>query len=156
MELKQYKHSSAVGAMYLVASEENLFGVFWNKQDKISMVANPQNKILQMTLAQLEEYFEGTRTEFSIPLSPQGTEFQLKVWKQLQKIPYGKTISYKELATAVSDPNASRAVGSANGKNPISIIIPCHRVIASNGRLAGYAGGVSAKDFLLKLESQNS
>jgi methylated-DNA-[protein]-cysteine S-methyltransferase len=143
--------------MYLVASDCALYGIFWKKQSA-SLIADldsgSHSKILKMTILQLGEYFAGKRTSFSIPLSPEGTEYQKKVWQQLQRIPYGKTISYKELATALNDPKACRAVGSANGKNPLSIVIPCHRVIASDGKLAGYAGGVTTKSFLLNLEAQ--
>jgi len=98
---------------------------------------------------QLKEYFAGTRKEFDIPLDIEGTDFQKKVWNELQKIPYGKTISYKSLSEKLGDVKAIRAVGKANGQNPISIIIPCHRVISANGTLVGYAGGLAIKEKLL-------
>jgi methylated-DNA-[protein]-cysteine S-methyltransferase len=101
---------------------------------------------------QLREYFAGKRTEFDLPLSPDGTEFQKTVWRKLQGIPYGKTISYGELARRVGNPKASRAVGAANGRNPIPIVIPCHRVIGSNGKLTGFGGGLPVKEALLRLE----
>jgi methylated-DNA-[protein]-cysteine S-methyltransferase len=101
---------------------------------------------------QLRAYFAGELREFALPLAPQGTEFQLKVWKQLGNIPYGATISYGELARRIGNPKASRAVGLANGANPIPIIIPCHRVIGSNGKLTGYGGGLPIKEKLLELE----
>jgi methylated-DNA-[protein]-cysteine S-methyltransferase len=101
---------------------------------------------------QLREYFAGRRTEFDLPVAPEGTVFQCSVWRQLQNIPYGETISYGELARRVGNPNASRAVGAANGKNPIPIVIPCHRVIGSNGRLVGFGGGLPIKEALLTLE----
>ncbi|MDR1167528.1 MAG: methylated-DNA--[protein]-cysteine S-methyltransferase [Heliobacteriaceae bacterium] len=101
---------------------------------------------------QLAEYFEGKRKSFDLPLNPSGTDFQKKVWRLLCKIPYGKTASYKETAAAAGNPNASRAVGGANNKNPIMIVIPCHRVIGSNGALTGYAGGLDMKQKLLDLE----
>jgi methylated-DNA-[protein]-cysteine S-methyltransferase len=104
-------------------------------------------------LRQLREYFAGTRADFDLPLAPEGTGFQRSVWKQLQAIPYGKTISYGELARRVGNPKASRAVGSANGKNPIPIVIPCHRVIAAGGKLGGFGGGLPTKEKLLALES---
>jgi len=101
---------------------------------------------------QLKEYFAGTRKEFDIPLDIEGTDFQKKVWNELQKIPYGKTISYKSLSEKLGDVKAIRAVGKANGQNPIAIIIPCHRVIGANGTLVGYAGGLAIKEKLLHLE----
>jgi methylated-DNA-[protein]-cysteine S-methyltransferase len=101
---------------------------------------------------QLREYFSGKRTGFDLPLAPEGTAFQKSVWKQLQEIPYGETISYGELARRVGNPKASRAVGSANGKNPIPIVIPCHRVIATGGGLGGFGGGLPTKEKLLALE----
>ncbi|PZM85857.1 MAG: cysteine methyltransferase [Candidatus Melainabacteria bacterium] len=101
---------------------------------------------------ELFAYFAGTLERFSIPLKPTGTEFQLKVWDELLNIPFGQTISYGELACRVGNPKASRAVGLANGQNPISIIVPCHRVIGANGKLTGYGGGLPRKEFLLGLE----
>jgi methylated-DNA-[protein]-cysteine S-methyltransferase len=102
---------------------------------------------------QLSEYFSGRRTTFDLPLAPQGTLFQGRVWEELQKIPYGTTISYGELARRVGNANASRAVGLANGRNPISIIVPCHRVIGANGKLTGYGGGLPRKQALLAFEA---
>lgn len=103
---------------------------------------------------QLREYFAGKRTEFDLPLAPRGTDFQRGVWKRLQEIPYGQTISYGELARRVGNPKASRAVGAANGSNPIPIVIPCHRVIGANGRLTGFGGGLPTKETLLALEAR--
>lgn len=111
-----------------------------------------ETPVLAQTKKQLEEYFSGERTHFTIPLAPQGTGFQRQVWKELQRIPYGETRTYGQIAAAVGNPKASRAVGMANHNNPIMILIPCHRVIGSNGNLTGYAGGVDKKEFLLKLE----
>jgi methylated-DNA-[protein]-cysteine S-methyltransferase len=104
-------------------------------------------------VAQLGEYFEGRRTEFTIPLSPQGTPFQLAVWQALRRIPYGQTRSYAEIAREIGRPTACRAVGAANGRNPISIIVPCHRVIGTDGSLTGFGGGLQTKRLLLELES---
>ena len=101
---------------------------------------------------QLNEYFAGARKEFDVPLDIEGTDFQKRVWDELQKIPYGKTISYKTLSEKLGDVKAIRAVGKANGQNPIAIIIPCHRVIGANGNLVGYAGGLAIKEKLLHLE----
>ncbi|HYP39237.1 MAG TPA: methylated-DNA--[protein]-cysteine S-methyltransferase, partial [Chloroflexia bacterium] len=102
---------------------------------------------------QLSEYFSGTLTRFDLPLAPQGTQFQGRVWEELQKIPYGTTISYGELARRIGNANASRAVGLANGRNPISIIVPCHRVIGANGKLTGYGGGLPRKQARLAFEA---
>ena len=104
-------------------------------------------------IQQLESYFEGTRTSFDLKLAPEGTEFQKKVWRQLLEIPYGKTTSYQQMANKLGDPNVIRAAASANGKNPIAIVIPCHRVIGSDGSLTGYAGGLHRKKWLLEHES---
>lgn len=103
--------------------------------------------------AQLGEYFAGERTEFDLPLAPDGTEFQRRVWDELRAIAYGETRSYAELARAVGKPGAARAVGSANGRNPITVIVPCHRVIGSSGDLAGFSGGIERKRLLLDLEA---
>lgn len=104
-------------------------------------------------IRQLRGYFEGSLTEFSVPLSPSGTPFQLRVWKELSRIPYGQTISYGELAKRVGNANASRAVGMANGRNPLPIIVPCHRVIGANGKMTGFGGGIWRKERLLALEA---
>jgi len=103
---------------------------------------------------QLNEYFEGKRKKFDLPLNPYGTGFQKSVWKALEKIPYGETRSYKEIATSIGNPNACRAVGLANNRNPIWIVIPCHRVIGTNGALTGYGGGIDMKQKLLNLEKE--
>jgi methylated-DNA-[protein]-cysteine S-methyltransferase len=108
--------------------------------------------LLTETRRQLQEYFDGLRREFTLPLDPRGTDFQLRVWRALQSIPYGKTSSYGELARALGMPHASRAVGAANGANPLPIVIPCHRVLGSTGKLVGYGGGLPMKKRLLELE----
>lgn len=112
-----------------------------------------QPTLLQQCIKQLEEYFEGKRTTFSIPIQQEGTDFQQKVWQQLLKIPYGKTITYIELAKQLGDEKLTRAVGAANGKNKLWIIVPCHRVIGANGSLTGYAGGIECKRWLLQHEA---
>lgn len=101
---------------------------------------------------QLEEYFAGDRREFDLPLAARGTEFQHRVWAELRRIPFGETISYGELATRIGKPTASRAVGAANGRNPLPVVVPCHRVIGSDGRLTGFGGGLPTKQALLDLE----
>lgn len=110
-------------------------------------------KEINEAILQFKEYFEGTRKTFSIPLKPEGTDFQKKVWNELAKIPFGNTVSYQEIANRLGDPKVIRAAASANGKNPISIIIPCHRVIGSDGALTGYAGGLHRKKWLLAHEN---
>lgn len=109
--------------------------------------------LLQETIKQLQEYFDGNRKEFDIPIKLKGTDFQIKVWQELQKIPYGQTISYSELAKRINCPKAVRAVGGACGKNPILIIVPCHRVLGKNGNLTGFSGGIDYKEKLLILEN---
>jgi len=118
-----------------------------NKKGLIEM-----NHITVLCKKQLLEYFDGKRTEFDIPLDPQGTEFQKSVWRCLSQIPYGEVYSYLDIAKMVNRPKGSQAVGGANGRNPISLIVPCHRVIGSNGSLTGYAGGIERKLWLLKHE----
>jgi methylated-DNA-[protein]-cysteine S-methyltransferase len=109
---------------------------------------------LEKTISQLRSYFAGEREEFDLSLAPEGTKFQQEVWRRLSEIPFGETISYGELARRIGNPQASRAVGLANGSNPIPIVIPCHRVIGSNGKLTGYGGGLPIKEKLLALEKK--
>ena len=111
-----------------------------------------ETKLILQCKMQLDEYFRGERKTFDLPLAPKGTDFQKKVWNALQEIPYGETRTYGEIAAAVGNPKAARAVGMANNKNPIGIIIPCHRVVGANGKLVGYAGGMDKKEWLLQLE----
>ncbi len=111
-----------------------------------------ETQLLKEGASQLQEYFEGKRRNFELPLAPVGTEFMLRVWNALQEIPFGETRSYKEIAIMTGNPKACRAVGMANNRNPISIFIPCHRVIGANGELIGYSGGLDKKRFLLELE----
>ena len=112
--------------------------------------------MLKECIEQLNEYFAGKRKVFDLPLNPQGTDFQKRVWAELQKIPYGKTVSYLDIARNIGDVNSTRAVGNANGKNKLNILIPCHRVIGINGKLTGYGGGLWRKQWLLELEMENS
>lgn len=149
--MKQYLYSSAVGKIYLVTSEKGLAGLYWDKQS-YPMLKEP-DAFLMNVIAELDEYLSGKRKTFTIKLDLKGTEFQKKVWKELQKIPYGSTCSYKDIARKISNEKAVRAVGTANGKNPVCIIVPCHRVITSSGELGGYSGGVHRKRGLLALET---
>lgn len=145
-----YYHS-LLGVIRLVSNNEALTGLSFEEK-KSHPTKNDSSDILSKALSQLEEYFNGNRTSFSLPLSPGGTDFQQSVWSTLQQIPFGQTISYGELAERLGDPNKVRAVGMANGKNPIPIIIPCHRVIGADNSLVGYSGGIDRKKYLLQHE----
>lgn len=123
--------------------------------EEISTAEDHETELLQQVQIQLLEYFDHKRCNFDIPIRLEGTEFQKSVWNALQNIPYGKTYSYKELATKIGNPNASRAVGGANHKNPILILVPCHRVIGAAGNLVGFAAGLDVKEYLLKLEQSD-
>lgn len=125
---------------------------FGEPDDLQSCGTDRSTQLLEMAFTQLSEYFSGSRTVFDLPLCPAGTEFQQKVWRALQEVPYGETRTYGEIAARVGSPKASRAVGMANHHNPIAIVIPCHRIIGKNGTLTGYAGGLSIKQTLLQLE----
>lgn len=152
---------SPVGRLKLVARGSALAAILWENDDPARVRLGPMsedanNPVLREVERQLGEYFAGKRTRFEVPLDFQGTEFQKKVWDALLAIPFGETRSYGQLAQQLGNPNASRAVGAANGKNPISIIAPCHRVIGSTGALTGFAGGMEAKAILLALEANKS
>lgn len=140
-------------SLYLVATETHLINIQFTQPQKALLQTT---ELLSMATIQLDEYFQGKRTVFSLPFKLTGTPFQLAVWKELQNIPYGKTTSYKEIAQKINKPKAYRAVGMANNKNPLPIIIPCHRVIGSNGKLIGYAGGLKLKNYLLELEQSHT
>ncbi len=160
MTFYMQKIQSPVGDLYLVANNEKLCGIIYESmwshfEKKFKKIEEKNSSILTTTRQQLEEYFAGKRKTFDLPLELYGTDFQKKVWTTLTNINFGNVRSYKEQAFDLQAPKATRAVGRANGLNPISIVIPCHRVIGSNGSLTGYAGGLSAKKFLLSLESKN-
>lgn len=144
------------GRLLLAADDGAIFELQFPNHHKVhpGWVETAPRGPLADAVKQLHEYFTGRRTQFDLPLAPQGTPFQREVWRQLQEIPYGETVSYKELARRVGNPKASRAVGSANGKNPIAIIIPCHRVIGASGKLTGFGGGLPTKQKLLALERE--
>jgi O-6-methylguanine DNA methyltransferase len=147
---------SPIGPLTLMAEDGCLTGLSMHEQ-RHAPPARPGARRDDAWFAdiagQLEAYFDGRRTRFEVPMKLAGTEFQQRVWSQLCAIPYGETISYGELARRVDNPNASRAVGLANGRNPIAVIVPCHRVIASGGGLGGYGGGLDRKTWLLDLEA---
>lgn len=140
-------------SLYLVATKTHFINIHFNQPQKALFQTT---ELLSMATIQLDEYFQGKRTVFSLPFKLTGTPFQLAVWKELQNIPYGQTTSYKEIAQKINKPKAYRAVGMANNKNPLPIIIPCHRVIGSNGKLTGYAGGLNFKNYLLQLEKSHT
>jgi len=149
--------ASPVGRLTLVASDAGLAAVLWEndspKRVPLTVIGeDSKHPVLREAERQLKEYFAGKRTSFDLPLDFHGTDFQKRVWKALLKIPFGETRSYGQIAHALGKPTAMRAVGAANGKNPISIIAPCHRVIGKDGQLTGFAGGLKAKAHLLALE----
>lgn len=149
--------ASPVGALKLVASDTGLIAILWEKETPKrvplgAMTKAPDHPVLTAAAAQLAEYFAGARQAFDLPLDFRGTDFQKAVWAQLLAIPFGETRSYAEIARAIGRPSACRAVGAANGRNPVSIIAPCHRVVGANGTLTGFAGGLEAKRRLLALE----
>ncbi|MCL9780154.1 methylated-DNA--[protein]-cysteine S-methyltransferase [Vibrio sp. S4M6] len=146
---------SPLGVITIQVNDEGVLGVWFESQTTQPEQLGSQSDdcpIINKVKQQLDEYFSRQRTSFDLPLAAQGTKFQTQVWHALTTIPYGTSISYQELAERIGNPKAVRAVGLANGKNPISIIVPCHRVIGKNGKLTGYAGGMDRKMKLLKLE----
>jgi methylated-DNA-[protein]-cysteine S-methyltransferase len=152
--------NSPVGKLTIIASSQGLHAILWDidrqnqKYEKIicALSKSRNEKTIVKTKNQLAEYFQGNRKIFDLPLVINGTDFQNQAWQQLLKIPYATTISYGEQAAKIGDKNKARAVGMANGLNPISIVIPCHRVIGSNGQLTGFGGGLDKKEYLLNLE----
>lgn len=152
---------SPTGDLTLIASNAGLAAILWDDDAAMQALyaprrADPDHPVIAAAARQLDEYFAGTRTTFDLPLDPVGTEFQRGVWRALLTIPYGETRSYADIARAIGRPSATRAVGAANGRNPLPIVTPCHRVIGSNGRLTGFAGGLPNKQLLLALEQRVS
>ncbi|GGG25752.1 methylated-DNA--protein-cysteine methyltransferase [Lysinibacillus alkalisoli] len=141
-------YETKIGLVLIEANDEAIQAVTITDEP----VDGPENEWMKKGYQQLSEYLEGKRQQFDLPLQPQGTAFQQKVWQALKEIPFGETRTYKEVATAIGNVNASRAVGNANNKNPILIIVPCHRVIGANGKLVGYGAGLPLKEQLLTLE----
>jgi methylated-DNA-[protein]-cysteine S-methyltransferase len=149
--------NSPIGWLYIIATDKFLVGLTpengWGRlKKKFSNLVQSDNALLEQCKIELQEYFLKKRVSFDLPLSPSGTAFQEKAWDALLDIPYGETISYGEQAANIGNPKAVRAIGGANGANPISIIIPCHRVIGKSGKLTGYASGLDIKRYLLELE----
>jgi len=161
MSLFYKEIKSPVGKLKLIASAHAIVAVLCERErpGRVKLQAPmlaPEHPILIETERQLTEYFTGARTAFELPIEPRGSDFQKKVWQALRKIPFGQTRSYLDLARALGSSAASRAVGRANGKNPLSIIVPCHRVIGSDGSLTGFAGGLETKAALLALEAKTA
>ncbi len=151
---------SPVGVLTIVTSDAGLRAILWPDDDpkRVRLEAaidDPTHPVVAAVVVQLGEYFAGDRTEFDVPLDPIGTEFQRSAWDALRTIPYGMTVSYGEQADQMGDRRKARAVGAANGRNPISIIVPCHRVVGANGALTGFAGGVDTKAWLLDHERRH-
>ena len=149
-----------IGALRLLASDEALRAVIWPRVDRkqetaVEPIECDDHPVLASAARQLMEYFSGRRRVFDLQLDPLGTQFQLHAWSHLRDIPYGTTRTYGEQAAAMGRPTASRAVGAANGRNPLSIFVPCHRVIGADGSLTGFAGGLETKRFLLALEARH-
>ncbi|MFW1801196.1 methylated-DNA--[protein]-cysteine S-methyltransferase [Acinetobacter nematophilus] len=160
MQLSFMEMNSPVGILKLVAHDQALVAVLWENENPkrvrlAQLIENKNHPVLLETQKQLNEYFQGQRTQFDLALDFAGTDFQQKVWQALLTIPFGETRSYKQIAEQIGNVKAVRAVGAANGKNPISIIAPCHRVVGTNGKLVGFAGGLENKDILLKIEKRS-
>jgi methylated-DNA-[protein]-cysteine S-methyltransferase len=151
------RHATPIGTLTLAASERGLCAVVVEGQALPlggDYIEKPGNSVLVRACKQLDEYFAGKRTEFNLPLDMRGSVFQIKAWRALQAIPYGSTVSYAQQAANLGDAKKARAVGNANGKNPLLVVVPCHRVIAADGGLGGFSSGLPAKRYLLALEQQ--
>ena len=151
-------YNSPMGTMLIVAADEGLRGLYFIDQKyyrevEDSWVRGPKHPVVRQTAREMEEYFAGKRKEFDVPLAAEGTPFQASVWKAISSVKYGASITYTELARRAGHPDAVRAAGTATGRNPITIIVPCHRILGSDGTLTGYAGGLDRKRGLLELES---
>lgn len=144
-------YRTKIGNLAIYSNSNFITNICFNA-NKINSAEEKETKIIKQTFKEIKEYMEGKRKTFTIPIKPEGTDFQKKVWKALQSIPYGKICSYKDIAQKISCPNGCRAIGLANSKNPIPIIIPCHRVINANGKIGGFSGGLPIKIKLLEIE----
>jgi methylated-DNA-[protein]-cysteine S-methyltransferase len=152
----QLDYDSPVGVIEIIGSEEAVYSILFSEKEKALEKVNADTPVvLKDCLDQLDDYFKGKRQEFTIPYDMEGTDFQKKVWTALTEIPYAETGSYKDIAVSIGNEKAVRAVGMTNGKNKLSIIVPCHRIIGSNGKLTGYAGGLWRKEWLLQHEKNN-
>ncbi len=149
-----YSYDTPVGKLWIVEKDSAITCIGFEKHSSNALIS--ETELIKYAAFQLQEYFEGKRTQFDFPLNPEGTDFQKQVWKELCRIPYGKTCSYKDIAVAVGNPASCRAVGMANHRNPLMIVVPCHRVVGADKKLTGYAGGLDVKEFLLRMESEHS
>ncbi len=150
MMIYQYTYETILGSVTFVEEGGTLLAITTHRSYDGKEMETP---LIQEAFRQLSEYLKGERKTFDLPLNPKGTEFQKRVWNALCEIPYGETRSYKQIAEAIGNPKAVRAVGMANNRNPITIVVPCHRVIGADGKLVGYGGGLEMKEFLLRLEN---
>ena len=149
-----FYYATAIGKIGIAASSEAITDVCFEGEIIPEDAIAQESALLRQAVQQLQQYFAGERKTFTLPLAPSGTPFRQRVWQALQKIPYGETRTYKEIAVCIGNEKAARAVGQANNRNPIPILIPCHRVIGASGELVGYGGGMAIKEYLLKLEQQ--
>lgn len=149
-----FVYETEIGELAIADNGKAITELYFKNKIDVEGKNIEETELIKKAFNEFKEYLSGDRKNFDIPLEPEGTEFQLKVWEALKSIPYGETCSYKDIAKKVGSSKAYRAVGLANNKNPISIFIPCHRVIGSNGKLVGYGGGLDVKEFLLKLEKE--
>lgn len=147
-----FSYKSNVGEIWIVENGTAITKLYFPEEKQPQGIVVQETQLLKRAGEQLVDYLAGKRKTFDLPLAPKGTEFQQHVWKALQEIPYGETRSYGDIAKRIDNPKAYRAVGMSNNKNPLPIFIPCHRVIGTNGKLVGYAGGLAIKEYLLKLE----
>lgn len=148
--MNYFKYQTAIGSLTFCEEEGNITVISSQYQPETG--EEKETETIRRAYAQIKEYLDGNRKTFDLPLAPKGTKFQKQVWQALSDIPYGQTRTYKEIAVAVGNPKAVRAVGMANNRNPLIVVVPCHRVIGSDGKMIGYAAGVDKKEFLLRLE----
>jgi methylated-DNA-[protein]-cysteine S-methyltransferase len=159
--IRYVRFESPLGPMLAAAGETGLAGVWFTGQKYPPALASdweeaPRDPLLHRVQVQLDEYFRGARTRFGLPLAPHGTSFQRRVWAAIAEVPYGRTVTYAALARAAASPRGVRATGAATGRNPLSIVVPCHRIVGAHGALTGYAGGIERKRALLELEARTT
>lgn len=154
--MKQCCYDSPIGKLFIKEDNGEITNLYFGWVDNFETQEQTESTVLKKAIEQLEEYFLGKRKEFDLPLNPQGTEFQQKAWTALTKIEFAKTKTYSQIAQEIGSPKGARAVGLANNKNPIPIIIPCHRVIGANGALTGFRGGLDAKQYLIEHEKKHA
>lgn len=148
-----YAYQTGIGKLWIVEEDGNIARISFSP---VTGIQEGESQLIRQVYRQIDEYLYGKRKVFELPLNPEGTPFQKKVWEVLRTIPYGETWSYKRVAEAAGNVKACRAVGMANNRNPIAVVVPCHRVIGADGKLVGYAGGLSIKEHLLQLEQDNN